>query len=81
MHVSAATMYSAPSEVESAIQSVLSSLNLHSLSTDELKELLNEDDKLNDKINDVGAVSTISSLYFLVKLQQLPIACTYCVWP
>ncbi|KAF0309825.1 Vacuolar protein sorting-associated protein 37B [Amphibalanus amphitrite] len=52
-------MYSAPSEVESAIQSVLSSLNLHSLSTDELKQLLNEDDKLNDKINDAGAIQAL----------------------
>ena len=57
-------MYSAPTEVESAIQSALGSLNLHSLSTDELKELLNDDDQLNDKINNVGAVSI--TCYFLV---------------
>ncbi|XP_037092556.1 vacuolar protein sorting-associated protein 37B-like [Pollicipes pollicipes] len=54
-------MYAAPSDVEAAVQSALGTFSLHLLSTDELKQLLNNDEQLDSKVQDLAAIQSLRS--------------------
>jgi len=58
-HPSLTQMYGASGPEESSVQGALSALALHSLTTEQLKELLNDDDSLADKLNDLPAVQSL----------------------